>query len=165
MVAWSSPVRFTSVSFLSRPLTLFRRVAIAEAITWALLLVGMFFKYVTDTTELGVRIFGMIHGIVFISYCVTTVLVWVDQKWSARRGLLTLAASIPPFFTFIPEVLAVRRSWIGDHWRLRSVEGASVPENVARWVLIAPVRGLLVGLVAIAVLTSVALVVGPPASS
>jgi len=32
------------------PKILFRRVAIAEAITWALLLAGMFLKYVTETT-------------------------------------------------------------------------------------------------------------------
>ena len=51
---------------------LFRRVAIAEAITWALLLTGMFLKYVTETTELGVRVFGMVHGVVFIAYCLTT---------------------------------------------------------------------------------------------
>ncbi|MGB0102027.1 MAG: DUF3817 domain-containing protein, partial [Nocardioides sp.] len=44
------------------PLHLFRRVAIAEAITWALLLTGMFLKYVTETTELGVQVFGMVHG-------------------------------------------------------------------------------------------------------
>ena len=33
------------------PLLLFRRVAVAEAVTWALLLVGMVLKYVTGTTE------------------------------------------------------------------------------------------------------------------
>ena len=51
------------------PATLFRRVAVAEAVTWALLLTGMFLKYVTETTELGVRVFGMVHGVVFIAYC------------------------------------------------------------------------------------------------
>ena len=67
------------------PVTLFRRVAIAEAITWALLLTGMFLKYVTETTELGVRVFGMAHGVVFIAYCLTTLVVAVDQRWSRGR--------------------------------------------------------------------------------
>ena len=35
------------------PRLLFRRLAFAEAVTWALLLTGMFLKYVTETTELG----------------------------------------------------------------------------------------------------------------
>ena len=63
-------------------------MAIAEAITWALLLTGMFLKYVTETTELGVRVFGMAHGVVFIAYCLTTVVVAVDQRWSPGRTLL-----------------------------------------------------------------------------
>ena len=42
----------------------------------------------TETTELGVRVFGMVHGVVFIAYCLTTVLVAVDQRWSRGRTLL-----------------------------------------------------------------------------
>ena len=72
---------------LLNPQGLFRRVAIAEAVTWALLLTGMALKY-TDVTELGVRVFGMLHGVVFIAYCLATVLVGVDQRWS--RGRLVL---------------------------------------------------------------------------
>jgi len=155
------------VTILSRPLELFRRVAIAEAITWALLLSGMVLKYGTHTTDVAVKVFGMIHGIVFISYVVTTVTVWVDQKWTVRRGVGALLASIPPFVTVVVELLAVRRGWIGSAWRLRTSEGAALsrPEAVVRWVLVAPVRGLAVAVAAVAVLTGLALLVGPPASS
>ncbi|UUZ61695.1 DUF3817 domain-containing protein [Nocardioides sp. B-3] len=48
----------------------------------------MFLKYVTETTELGVRIFGMVHGVVFIAYCTVTVIVAIDQRWSLPRTLL-----------------------------------------------------------------------------
>ncbi len=156
------------MTILSRPLSLFRRVAIAEAITWALLLIGMFLKYVTETTDLGVRIFGMIHGIVFIGYVVTTVVVWVDQRWTARRGVVALVAAVPPFVTLIVELLAVRRGWAGEAWRLRDAADDSDlgrVDGIVRWLLVAPVRGLLVGLVAVAALTGIALLVGPPASS
>ena len=153
---------------LSRPVAVFRRVAIAEAITWALLLFGMFLKYVTQTTDVAVRVFGMLHGIVFITYVVTTALVWVDQRWSARRGLVTLAAAIPPFATYAVEVVAVRRGWLGESWRLRgavAATGLSAPERLVRWVLDKPLRGLAVAACAVVVLTGLALVVGPPASS
>ncbi|MER7036140.1 hypothetical protein, partial [Streptomyces albidoflavus] len=30
------------------------------------MLIGMYFKYVPETTELGVRIFGALHGAAFI---------------------------------------------------------------------------------------------------
>ena len=138
-----------------------------EAITWALLLFGMFLKYVTGTTDLGVRIFGMVHGIVFISYVVTTAVVWVDQRWTARRGLLALVAAIPPFATYAVEVVALKRGWLGETWRLRGTAATdlSLPERSVRWVLDKPLRGLAVALCAIVVLTGVALIVGPPASS
>lgn len=155
------------MSFLSRPLTVFRRVAIAEAITWALLLLGMVLKYGTHTTDIAVKVFGMVHGIVFITYVVTTVAVWVDQRWTVRRGVGVLLASIPPFATYAVELLALRRGWIGTMWRLRATDGDALtrPERAVRWVLVAPVRGLIAAAGLVAVLTGVALLVGPPASS
>lgn len=144
------------------PLLLFRRVAIAEAVTWALLLSGMFLKYVTETTELAVRVFGMAHGVVFIAYCLVTLLVGVDQRWSGGRVLLGLVSAVPPFLTVWFDRYAERRGALAPSWRL--VTGA--PERplerpVAR-LLRNPLRGALVGVVSVAVLTGVALVVGPP---
>ena len=75
------------------PRRLFRTAALAEAVTWALLLTGMFLKYVTETTELGVQVFGMVHGVVFVAYCLAAVLVAVDQKWSLGRLALGLVAA------------------------------------------------------------------------
>ncbi|MFC4784413.1 DUF3817 domain-containing protein [Nocardioides sp. MAHUQ-72] len=145
------------------PLLLFRRVAIAEAVTWALLLTGMFLKYVTQTTELGVRVFGMVHGVVFIAYCLTTVLVAVDQRWSRGRLLLGLVSSIPPFATIPFDRYAERRGALAGSWRLLSDAPVRPDERVAAWLLRNPLRGALAGLVAVAALTGVALLVGPPA--
>ena len=145
------------------PLLLFRRVAIAEAVTWALLLTGMFLKYVTDTTELGVRIFGMVHGVVFIAYCLTTVVVAVDQRWSRGRLLLGLAAVGAAVrdgarSTGTPSG-AARSPRPGGSWpRLRRARSSG---SVA-WLLRHPVRGAAAGVVGVAALTGVALLVGPP---
>jgi integral membrane protein len=144
------------------PLKLFRGVAVAEAITWALLLVGMFLKYVTETTELGVRVFGMVHGIVFVAYGVTTVLVAVDQRWSPRRTALGLAAAVPPFCTVWFDRYAEKRGLLPTQWRLRSAEPRGAVERAAAWVLRNPVGGALAGLATVAALTAVALVAGPP---
>ena len=146
------------------PLKTFRVVAIAEAVTWALLLTGMAFKY-TDVTDLGVRIFGMVHGVVFIAYCLVTVFVAVDQRWSRSRSLLTLLASIPPFFTVLADRSAERHDVLGGSWRLLHEEPASRLDRIVSWLLRNPVRGALAGLVAVAALTALALLVGPPASS
>lgn len=145
------------------PLVLFRRVAIGEAVTWGLLLLGMVLKYVTHTTELGVRVFGMAHGIVFVAYCVTTVLVAVDQRWSARRTLLGLAAAVPPFCTVWFDRYAESRGLLAAAWRLRVEPPAKVLERPAAWALRNPGRGAAAGVATVGALTAVALLVGPPA--
>ena len=145
------------------PTRLYRLVARAEAVTWGLLLTGMFLKYVTETTELGVQVFGMVHGVVFIAYCLTTVLLWIDQRWSVSRVALGLLAAVPPFATVPFERYAERAGLLGDTWRLRTEAPAGLLERLAAWLLRRPAQGLLVGLLAVAGLTGVALVVGPPA--
>ena len=106
------------------PALLFRRVAVAEAITWALLLTGMFLKYVTETTELGVRVFGMLHGVVFVAYGVVTLVVAVDQRWRPGRTLVALACAVPPFATVPFDRWLERRHPLADSWRLRATDPA-----------------------------------------
>lgn len=144
------------------PSVLFRTVSIAEAITWALLLVGMFLKYVTGTTDLGVRVFGTLHGAVFIAYGVTTVLVWIDQRWSWRRGLVALACAVPPFATLVFDGWVERHNIIGGSWRLRSTEPRGLLERFAAWAVHHPFAGGLLALVLVAVLFTAALLLGPP---
>lgn len=148
---------------LPSPRRLFTVVATAEAVTWTLLLIGMFLKYVTQTTELGVRIGGMLHGIVFIAYVLVSVIVWVEQRWSAKRGLVVLATAIPPLATLWTERWLQREGQLDDSWRLRTKGEAVAPaEKLVSGALRRPGLATL-GLVgAVVVLTGAALVVGPP---
>ncbi|UYM04333.1 DUF3817 domain-containing protein [Solicola gregarius] len=91
-----------------RAIAWFRVVAIAEAISWAGLLTGMLFKYALTENEIGVQIFGPIHGAIFIGYVVMTITVGLRCRWSKPVILLGLAASIPPFATYAFEVWADR---------------------------------------------------------
>ena len=145
------------------PRPLFRLVARAEAVTWALLLAGMFLKYVTETTELGVRVFGMAHGVVFVAYCLVVLTVAVDRRWSAGRTLLGLATAVPPFLTLWFERYAERRTAVDDRWRLGTEAPDSALERSVAWLVRNPALGAGVGTVAVAALTTVALVAGPPA--
>lgn len=144
------------------PRSLFRGLAVGEAITWALLLAGMFLKYVTETTELGVQVFGMVHGVVFIAYCLVTLVVATDQQWSLGRTVLGLAAAVPPFATLLFETYADRGGLLGREWLSRP-DSPTARERAVCWLLRHHrlATGLLV--VAVAGLTGVALVVGPPA--
>ncbi|GAB3017830.1 membrane protein [Nocardioides flavus (ex Wang et al. 2016)] len=144
------------------PRTVYRWAAVAEAITWALLLTGMFLKYVTRTTELGVQVFGMVHGVVFIAYCLATGLLWVDQRWPVSRLALGLGAAIPPFATVPFERWAERSGLLGDTWRLRTEAPTGLLEGLTAWLVRRPAQGAAVGVVAVLGLTGVALLVGPP---
>lgn len=144
------------------PSQLFRIVSIAEAITWTLLLIGMFLKYVTKTTDVGVSVFGMVHGAVFLAYGVTTVLVWIDQRWSARQGMLGLACAIPPFATLVFDRWVERGDMLGDSWRLRETAPRGIIEGLASWVVRHPVAGALLAVVLVGALFSFALLLGPP---
>lgn len=146
------------------PRALYSRIALAEVVSWALLLTGMVLKYVTRTTDLAVTIFGMVHGVVFISFCLITVLLWVNQRWTVREGLLGLASAVPPFLTVWWERRLDRAGRLDGGWRLgRDGEAPANPaERLVAALLARPVVAVAVGLLAVAALTSVALVVGPP---
>ena len=87
---------------------LFVVVAVVEAITWTGLLVGMFLKYVTETTEAGVWLFGRLHGAAFVAYVVVTLVAAWRLRWSWLVTLVALAVSIPPLGTLVFEIWARR---------------------------------------------------------
>jgi hypothetical protein len=106
----------------------------------------------------------MVHGIVFIGYCLATVLVAIDQRWSRGRLLLGLVAAVPPFATVLFDRYAERRGGLADAWRLTTSAPQRVVDRPVAWLLRNPVRGAAAGLVAVVALTGLALLVGPPAS-
>ena len=81
----------------------FRIAAIAETISWAGLLIGMFFKYVVVHNDLGVFIFGRVHGAMFVFYLATLLWAAVAGRWGFWRLALGAAASIPPFLGLVFE--------------------------------------------------------------
>ena len=96
------------------PRTLFRTVAVAEAVTWALLLVAMFLKYVTESEPLGipeggVPVAGAAHGAMFVLYVLVTLNVREKFAWTGRTTIVALVAAIPPLCTYVFEVMADRR--------------------------------------------------------
>jgi integral membrane protein len=148
------------------PRILFRRFAAAEMVTWGLLLLGMALKYLTRTTDVGVQVFGLLHGVVFLGYLLVALALWVDQPWSLRTAALAVAAAVPPFLTVWAERRMEREGALADHWRLGSGAPArTLPERVVQWGVRRPAYALAVGTVAVLGATAVLLWVGPPVSS
>jgi integral membrane protein len=92
----------------------FRLVALAEAVSWVGLLVGMYFKYLgSPRTEIGVKVFGMAHGLVFIAFVITALLAGIAYKWGVVTWLLALLGSIVPLGSVIFLIWADRTAKLG----------------------------------------------------
>ncbi len=110
----------------------FRLIAMAEAVSWVGLLVGMYFKYLgTPRTEIGVKVFGMVHGLVFIAFVVAALLVGVAVRWTLSTWLLALLASIVPLCSVIFLIWADRTGRMGAASAYAGVlqPGRSIPET------------------------------------
>ena len=99
-------------------------VAVVEAFTWAGLLVGMFLKHVTGTTEVGVQVFGALHGGAFLAYVAVTLVAAVRLRWTPLVAALALAASLPPLATVVFERWARQRGLLRAADRQRAAEDA-----------------------------------------
>jgi integral membrane protein len=92
----------------------FRLLAAAEAVSWAALLAGMFLKWVTRTTELGVQLAGPVHGALFIGYGVSALVLWRLQRWPFRVAFLAALSAVFPFATVLFERWAGRSRYLEE---------------------------------------------------
>ena len=108
---------------LSTTATRFRFISFVEAVTWTGLLLGMFFKYFTGDrvpeqdiypNEIGVQIFGMLHGVAFVAFIVLGFLAARAFAWSPKVIVAALAASIVPFATIPFEMWVTRNGQLGE---------------------------------------------------
>lgn len=99
---------------VSTPAARFRLVAVAEALSWVGLLLGMFLKYVVDLGEGGVPVFGAVHGAVFVGYLLLALWVARPLGWSPGTVALALVASVPPFGSVVFERWAARRGRMAE---------------------------------------------------
>jgi len=94
-----------------------------EALTWAGLLLGMFLKYVTESTDLGVWLFGRLHGAAFLIYFFVAIITALRQRWSWWCALLAVLAAIPPLVTLPLEF------WFRSHGMLIEMEARKGTEE------------------------------------
>ncbi|WP_412467930.1 DUF3817 domain-containing protein [Pedobacter sp. KLB.chiD] len=86
---------------MNSSLSIFRKVAVAEGISYLLLLfIAMPLKYFANL-PLYVKYTGWAHGLLFVLYAATLVLAWQEQKWKFGKATLIFLASLLPFAPFI----------------------------------------------------------------
>lgn len=92
----------------------FRSIALLEAVSWVGLVVGMYFKYLgSPRTEVGVKVFGMAHGLIFIAFVAIGLLAGIAFRWTAGTWLLALLGSIVPLCSVIFLIYADRTGRMG----------------------------------------------------
>ncbi len=81
-------------------LNLFKKVAIAEGISYLLLLfIAMPLKYWAGL-PLAVKYTGWLHGLLFVCYGICLILAWQERKWGFGKVVLIFLASLLPFAPF-----------------------------------------------------------------
>lgn len=145
------------------PRNLFRLFATAEVITWAGLIAALILR-ATGVTDGAVRIAGGIHGFIFLAYGVTTVFVWVNQRWRVGTGITGLLLAVVPFATYPFERSLDRRGLLAGPWRLRP--GGDAPagfvEHVQAWILRRPILAITLIVILIVLVFVTLLWLGPP---
>jgi len=64
-----------------------------------LLFVAMPLKYLAGIA-IATKIVGMVHGILFILFCLLLVQAYAEAKWSMKENIIFFIASLIPFGTF-----------------------------------------------------------------
>lgn len=147
------------------PRTLYRALSIAEAATWTLLIAGMLLKYVAQAGDLGVQVGGFLHGLVFLAYAMTAVLVGVNQRWSVGLIAVALVTAVVPYATIPFDRWLERRDRLEGEWRSVATDDPRDrrPLDVLlRWMLNHPRLLVILFVVALALTMTTLLVIGPP---
>lgn len=146
------------------PLALFRTLAIAEAISWTLLITGLILRATTDFDS-AVTIGGSIHGFVFLAYGATAVLIAKNQRWKPVPAVVAIASAIVPYATIPTEIWLHRSGRLEGSWRLEAgtdPRDAAWHDRLMRALLRRPwILAVLVA-VLVAAIFVLLLIVGPP---
>lgn len=146
------------------PLTLFRTLAVAEAVSWTLLIAGLILRAWLDL-DIAVSIGGGIHGFVFLAYAATAVLVAKNQRWRAWPAVAAIGSAVVPYATVPTELWLHRTGRLEGSWRREATadpRDAAWHDRAMRAMLRHPRVWGAVLAVGIVVLFTVLLIVGPP---
>jgi integral membrane protein len=149
----------------ARPKDIFGTFARIEMLTWALLIAGIIAR---ETIGLAPNLFtvvGATHGLAFMGYAVSAVLVGVNQRWSFGKTALAVLLAIVPFATYPYDRYLEKRSMLEGEWR---IEGTKDPrdnswfDRLFRWFIFRPVLLVLVLIVFVVSLFMFLIWLGPP---
>lgn len=146
------------------PDRLFRVLAIAEAITWTILIAAIIARAV-GAPGVVVTVGGGIHGFVFLAYAATAILVALNQRWHPGVGVLAVVSAVVPYATIPMEIWLHRTGRLDGAWRLEATDDPRDRrwyDRLMRWFLRRPWVLAVLLAVGIVALYVILLLVGPP---
>ncbi|PCE15213.1 hypothetical protein AUC47_14720 [Microbacterium sp. SZ1] len=146
------------------PGRLFRVLAIAEAITWTILISAIIARAL-GAPGVVVTVGGGIHGFVFLAYGATAVLVALNQRWHVGVAVVAIASAVVPYATIPVEIWLQRTGRLTGEWRLAETDDprdARWYDRLMRWFLRRPWALAILLVVAIVALYVILLLAGPP---
>lgn len=149
---------------LSTPRTFFRFFAIAEVLSWTLLIGGLILR-ATNGWDLAVTIGGGIHGFVFLSYGATAIIMAKNQRWSAWPTVVALVSTVIPYATVPVDIWLHRTGRLDGPWRRTATDDPrdhTWHDRLLRWIINHPVLSIVIGLGAVIVVYVALLIMGPP---
>lgn len=147
------------------PRKLYFVLAIAEACTWTLLITGLILRATTGIDQTLFTTIGGLHGLVFISYGATSILIAFNQRWGFWLGLLAVITAILPYATIPFELVQAKRGALEGLWRTKATDDPrdkKTLDRLFRWFLARPVLLILVIVLAIIAVFTTLLILGPP---
>ncbi len=147
------------------PKKLFRLFALAEAVTWTLLIGGLILRATVGVPSMAFAIVGGLHGAVFLAYGVIASLTGVNQRWGLGRTVLAVALAIVPYATIPFELYVQRSGKLEGDWR-REHSGDARDDHwfdrLYRWFIIRPALLTIVMFAVVTAIFAVLLIAGPP---
>ena len=147
------------------PSALYRVMAAAEMVTWTLLIVAMVARYGFAYEGPLFLAAGLSHGIIFLAYCITAVIVGINLRWGLGTITMAVLSAIPPWMTWPFDRRLERQEKLRGQWRL---EDSGDPrdqhwiDRVVRLGLRHPVWSFILIVAGMALAISVLLTLGPP---
>ncbi len=87
----------------SMSLKFLRLVSFLEGVSFLVLLYAAIYEKRIKGNEDAIALPGMIHGVLFVMFCLLLLYVWLDRGWSVKKAGFAFVCSLLPFAPFYLE--------------------------------------------------------------
>ncbi len=147
------------------PKKLYTVVALAEMVTWTGLIIAMVARYGFGYEGGLFFVAGLSHGIIFMAYCITAIMIGINLRWGFGTITLAVLAAIPPWTTLPFDRWLLKTGKLDTPWALDAPSSSVTMGGLDRFVrfwLRHPVSFFVVMVLGMAVVITGLLLIGPP---